>query len=144
MNMYLYGFGPEKDRDWIIVDVGVSFGDMSSSPGIDLVMPDIEFIHDIAGRVKAIFITLMYGPGLPGCYLISFLFFVSAHWIDRHNLLRRLAPPPRSPEKLIGVTLTVVLPLAILLHLVRTLGFYAWQHDCAVRFVKKYHPFCPT
>lgn len=57
MNMYLYGFGPEKDRDWIIVDVGVSFGDMSSSPGIDLVMPDIEFIHDIADRVKAIFIT---------------------------------------------------------------------------------------
>ena len=57
MNMYLYGFGPEKDRDWIVVDCGVSFGDMSSSPGIDLVMPDIEFIHEIAGRVKAIFIT---------------------------------------------------------------------------------------
>ncbi len=57
MNMYLYGFGPEKDRDWIMVDCGVSFGDMSSCPGIDLVMPDIEFVHEIAGRLKAIFIT---------------------------------------------------------------------------------------
>lgn len=57
MNMYLYGFGPEGDRDWIMVDCGVSFGDMSSSPGIDLVMPDIEFVHEIAGRLKAIFIT---------------------------------------------------------------------------------------
>lgn len=57
MNMYLYGFGPENDRDWIMVDCGVSFGDMSSSPGVDLVMPDIEFVHEVAGRLKAIFIT---------------------------------------------------------------------------------------
>ena len=57
MNMYMYGFGPENDRDWIMVDCGVSFGDMSSSPGIDLVMPDIEFVDEIASRLKAIFIT---------------------------------------------------------------------------------------
>lgn len=57
MNMYLYGYGPAKDRRWIMVDCGVSFGDMDSAPGIDLVMPDIEFVMDIRDRIEGVFIT---------------------------------------------------------------------------------------
>ncbi|MGB0853891.1 MAG: ribonuclease J [Pikeienuella sp.] len=57
MNMYLYGHGQGKNRRWIMVDCGVSFGDMSSSPGIDLVMADVEFVEDIADNLDAIFIT---------------------------------------------------------------------------------------
>ena len=30
MNLNLYGFGPEEDRKWIIVDCGVTFGDLTS------------------------------------------------------------------------------------------------------------------
>jgi len=48
-------------------------------------------------------------------------------WVDRYNLLRRLAPPPRSPDALIGTVLTVVLPVAIMLHVVCTLVFYSRQ-----------------
>ena len=33
---------------------------------------DIYIAFRLQLLVKAIFITLMYGPGLPGCYLISF------------------------------------------------------------------------
>jgi len=29
MNLNLFGFGPAHDRKWIIVDIGVSFGDLS-------------------------------------------------------------------------------------------------------------------
>ena len=54
MNLNLFGFGPEHDRKWVIVDIGVTFGD-AATPGIDIIMPDIEFIeqhqHNLLGIV---------------------------------------------------------------------------------------------
>ena len=44
MNFALYGFGPATKREWIVVDVGVTFPD-ASLPGVDLVLPDIRFIE---------------------------------------------------------------------------------------------------
>ncbi len=29
MNFNLYGFGPAHDRKWIVVDLGVTFGDLT-------------------------------------------------------------------------------------------------------------------
>ena len=52
MNLYLYGYGPGGARDWLIVDMGVTFGS-EAEPGIDIIMPDISFLeeerHNIAG-----------------------------------------------------------------------------------------------
>src|SRR3989440_2375498 len=43
MNLALYGFGEGPKRQWIAVDLGVSFaGD--DLPGVDLIMPDIAFL----------------------------------------------------------------------------------------------------
>lgn len=43
MNVYLYGWGPEEDRSWLMVDLGVTFpGD--TEPGVDVVLPDLSFI----------------------------------------------------------------------------------------------------
>ncbi|RZJ94038.1 MAG: ribonuclease J, partial [Brevundimonas sp.] len=39
MNLNAYGFGPAHDRKWIIVDVGVTFGDLTT-PGVDIIVPD--------------------------------------------------------------------------------------------------------
>ncbi len=54
MNLNLYGFGPEHARKWLIIDCGVMFGDLRT-PGIDIVCPDISYIHeykdDIVGMV---------------------------------------------------------------------------------------------
>lgn len=44
MNLNLYGFGPADDRQWIIVDVGVTFGDLTT-PGIEVIVPDPEFLQ---------------------------------------------------------------------------------------------------
>ncbi|WP_292054413.1 MULTISPECIES: ribonuclease J [unclassified Brevundimonas] len=44
MNLNAYGFGPEHDRQWIIVDVGVTFGDQST-PGVDVIVPDPSFLE---------------------------------------------------------------------------------------------------
>lgn len=43
MNMNLYGFGTEANRQWIMIDCGVMFGDLST-PGVDLICPDPTYI----------------------------------------------------------------------------------------------------
>ncbi len=43
MNVYLYGFGPKNARQWLMVDLGITFpGD--AEPGADVVLPDLQFI----------------------------------------------------------------------------------------------------
>lgn len=41
MNLYLYGLGGK----WLMVDLGISFGD-ETTPGIDVLMPDISFVEE--------------------------------------------------------------------------------------------------
>ncbi|MEP3295468.1 MAG: ribonuclease J [Pseudoruegeria sp.] len=57
MNCYLYGYGPAGKERFILVDLGVTFPDMDSSPGVDLIMPDISWIAERADRLDAVFIT---------------------------------------------------------------------------------------
>jgi len=56
MNFALYGFGPAKAREWIVVDVGVTFPD-ATLPGVDLVLPDISFIEGQLENLRGIIIT---------------------------------------------------------------------------------------
>lgn len=56
MNLALYGFGPPEKREWMIVDCGVTFPDLTL-PGVDLVLPDIRFIEDQLDRLVGIVIT---------------------------------------------------------------------------------------
>ena len=56
MNLNLYGYGPEHARKWIIVDCGVTFGDLST-PGVDLIMPDPSFIEERRDDLVAIILT---------------------------------------------------------------------------------------
>jgi len=57
MNCYLYGLGPASDRRWIMVDLGIGFGDMETSPGVELVLPDLDFLLGGKDRLEAIFLT---------------------------------------------------------------------------------------
>ena len=57
MNAYVYGYGPKGRERLILVDLGVAFPDMDSSPGVDLILPDIRWLADRADRLEAIFIT---------------------------------------------------------------------------------------
>lgn len=56
MNLYLYGYGPERDRQWLMVDLGVAFGG-AYEPGIDLIMPDIGFIEEERSNLAGILLT---------------------------------------------------------------------------------------
>ena len=57
MNAYVYGYGPKGRERLILVDLGVAFSDMDTSPGVDLIMPDISWLADKLDRLEAIFIT---------------------------------------------------------------------------------------
>lgn len=57
MNAYVFGYGPKGRERLILVDLGVSFPDMSSSPGVDLILPDTSWLEERRDRLEAIIIT---------------------------------------------------------------------------------------
>ena len=56
MNMGLYGFGPARNRQWLIVDCGVTFAG-PSLPGIDLIMPDLAPIIPERRKIVGLVLT---------------------------------------------------------------------------------------
>ncbi|MFY0309111.1 ribonuclease J [Leisingera sp. D0M16] len=57
MNAYVYGYGPQDKERLVLVDLGVTFPDMDTTPGVDLIMPDMTWLKDRADRLEGIFIT---------------------------------------------------------------------------------------
>ena len=57
MNLYLYGYGTEENRRWIMVDCGIGFPDAAFAPGVEIMTPDPQFIADQSDRLDAIFVT---------------------------------------------------------------------------------------
>jgi ribonuclease J len=56
MNFNLYGYGPAHNRKWIVVDLGVTFGDQTT-PGVEIILPDPTFIEEHAKDVLGIVLT---------------------------------------------------------------------------------------
>jgi ribonuclease J len=56
MNFNLYGYGPEEDRKWIVVDLGITFGDQTT-PGVEVILPDPEYIEAYAEDILGIVLT---------------------------------------------------------------------------------------
>ena len=57
LNSYVYGYGPPEKERFIIVDLGVSFPDMETTPGVDLILPDISWIRERRDQLEGILIT---------------------------------------------------------------------------------------
>jgi ribonuclease J len=56
MNLALYGVGDARRRQWIVVDVGVSFAG-EELPGIDLILPDIRYLVEERRNILGIVLT---------------------------------------------------------------------------------------
>ena len=56
MNLYLYGYGPPDDREWLIVDLGITFGG-ETEPGVDVILPDITFLEAERPNLKGLLLT---------------------------------------------------------------------------------------
>ena len=57
MNLALYGFGPEDDRKWLMVDCGITFASEFDEPGVDVILPDVRFIEEERRDLVGIVIT---------------------------------------------------------------------------------------
>lgn len=56
MNLSIYGFGSERRRTWIAVDLGVSFAG-EDLPGVDLILPDVRFLVEERRNLLGIVLT---------------------------------------------------------------------------------------
>lgn len=56
MNLNLYGYGRPDQHRWLMIDLGVTFGN-GSVPGIDVMMADPGFIVERRDRLEAIVVT---------------------------------------------------------------------------------------
>lgn len=57
MNAYVYGYGPEDNERLILVDLGMTFPNMDTTPGVDLIFPDMAWLAERKDRLEAVFIT---------------------------------------------------------------------------------------
>lgn len=56
MNCYCYGAGPADNREWLMVDLGVKFGE-ENEPGIEIVLPDLGYIIGERQRLAGLVLT---------------------------------------------------------------------------------------
>src|SRR6516162_8985655 len=56
MNCALYGYGPANARKWLMVDLGIGFAG-EDLPGVDLVMPNLDFIEKAKKDLVGIVVT---------------------------------------------------------------------------------------
>ncbi|NQV48291.1 MAG: ribonuclease J [Rhodospirillaceae bacterium] len=56
MNLNLYGYGPPDKERWMMVDLGITFGD-GAVPGVDVVMADPAFIEERIDQLDGLVLT---------------------------------------------------------------------------------------
>lgn len=56
MNLNLFGYGKPSRRKWVIVDIGVTFGN-AETPGVDIIMPDTAYIEEYKDDLLGIVLT---------------------------------------------------------------------------------------
>jgi ribonuclease J len=57
MNCYLYGLGPADARQWIMVDLGITFPEGENDPGVDVILPDLRYIEAERGSLAGLVLT---------------------------------------------------------------------------------------
>lgn len=103
MNAYVYGYGkPGKER-LILVDLGVTFPDMDTTPGVNLIMPDISWLVENVDRLEAIFITHAHEDhvGAVGRLYSKLKASIHARPFTRYHAQRKLEEAGQVPEVVI-------------------------------------------
>ncbi|PYE84158.1 ribonuclease J [Pseudoroseicyclus aestuarii] len=96
MNAYVYGYGKPGQERLILVDLGVTFPDMDTTPGVDLIMPDISWLEERKDRLEAIFVTHahedhvgavghLYDRLRTPIYARKFTAAIARHKLDEHG-----------------------------------------------------------
>lgn len=103
MNAYVYGYGePGKER-LILVDLGVTFPDMETTPGVDLIMADVSWLVENRDRLEAIFITHAHEDhvGAVGRLWSELRVPVFARAFTAHHARRKMEEAGQDPDEVI-------------------------------------------
>ncbi|EAQ12114.1 ribonuclease J [Maritimibacter alkaliphilus HTCC2654] len=103
MNAYVYGYGaPGKER-LILVDLGVTFPDMETTPGVDLIMADVSWLVENRDRLEAIFITHAHEDhvGAIGRLWSELRVPVYARAFTAHHARRKMEEAGQDPDEVI-------------------------------------------
>jgi ribonuclease J len=57
MNCYLYGLGPPDARQWLMIDLGLTFPEGENDPGVDVILPDLRYIEAERGSLSGLVLT---------------------------------------------------------------------------------------
>ena len=57
MNCYLYGLGPPDARQWLMLDLGITFPEGENDPGVDVILPDLRYIEAERGSLAGLVLT---------------------------------------------------------------------------------------
>ncbi|PZX17621.1 ribonuclease J [Palleronia aestuarii] len=100
MNCYVYGYGAPDAERLIVVDLGVAFPDMETSPGVDLIFADIAWLAERADRIDGIFITHAHEDhvGAVGHLWSRLRAPVYARRFTAHHARRKMEEQGQDPE----------------------------------------------
>ncbi|TDL84228.1 ribonuclease J [Palleronia sediminis] len=101
MNCYVYGYGRPGAERLIVVDMGVTFPDMDTTPGVDLIFPDIAWLEERKDRVDGIFITHAHEDhvGAVGHLFGKLDCAVYARSFTAHHARRKMDEHGHNPDK---------------------------------------------
>jgi hypothetical protein len=91
--------------------------------------PELLFEYRYSTMINTVFISLMFGAGMPVLYLFGFIAFFLAYWVDKWTLFRIYQTPPRYNKELNKVS-REWLNVAIIIHFV----FSFWMYSNSIIF----------
>jgi hypothetical protein len=88
--------------------------------------PELLFEYRYSTMLNTIFISLMYGTGMPILYLFGFISFWLTYWVDKWTLLRIYQTPPMFNKELLKTSREWI-NVAIIIHFV--FGFWMYSNS---------------
>ena len=84
--------------------------------------PDMDFKY--ASMVVILFVTFLYGSGIPSLYIVALANFFVTYWVDKYLVLTYYSKPAFLDESL-ALRILSLFKFAIILHLIGGILMYA-------------------
>ena len=84
--------------------------------------PDMDFKY--ANIVVVMYVTFLYGSGIPSLYLVAFAYFFVTYWVDKYLVLTYYSKPAYLDQSL-SLSILSWFKFAVILHLIGGILMYA-------------------
>ncbi len=84
--------------------------------------PDMDFKY--ANIVVVLYVTFLYGSGIPSLYLVAIGYFFATYWVDKYLVLTYYSKPAFLDQSL-SLSILAWFKFAVILHLIGGILMYA-------------------